>query len=194
MDNRDLKTASYVVLGMLSIGSRSGYEIRTSAVLSLKNFWGLSPVQIYPELKRLEDAGLIHGRDEPRGGRARRLFDVTPAGEQALTQWLRDLDDIGDFEWRDLGLLKLFFADALEPNEVLEHVAALRDRANGYVRTLDREIIPAGERTLERHGKRYPVVIAKFGREFHAWMADWCERLEADLAAESQPRSRRVAP
>ena len=191
MANPELKTTSYVVLGMLSIGSRSGYEIRASTALSLKNFWALSPVQIYPELKRLEQARLIRGRDEPRGGRPRRLFEVTAAGERALAQWLRDLEELGDFEWRDLGLLKLFFADALAPDEVLEHVAALRNRAEYYVRGLDREIIPAGQKTRERHGKRYPVVVAEFARDFHAWMAAWCDRFEAEVKAER--RSRRAS-
>jgi len=191
MASLELRPASYVVLGMLSIGSRSGYEIRSSAELSLRFFWAISPVQIYPELRRLEEGGLVEGRDEPRGGRARRLFELTAAGEQALRAWLAADEDLGEFEWRDVGLLKLFFADGMEPDDVERHLRRMRDRAEAYVARLEREIIPAGDKTRERHDKQYPVTVAEFARDFHAWMSTWCERFADEVADRGAPVRRR---
>ena len=107
-----LSNSAAAVLGMVALGARSGYEIRRAAELSLRFFWALGPPQIYAELKRLEQEGLITGRDDARGGRARRLYEITPAGEQALQAWLTDPDDVGALELRDPELLRLFFADA----------------------------------------------------------------------------------
>src|SRR3954447_19999632 len=79
-----LGNAAAAVLGMVALGARSGYEIRRAAELSLRFFWALGPPQIYAELARLEEAGLIAGRDESRGRRARRTYRVTKKGERVL--------------------------------------------------------------------------------------------------------------
>src|SRR3954465_11421430 len=82
-----LANAAAAVLGMVALGARSGYEIRRAAELSLRFFWALGPPQIYAELGRLEEAGLVAGQDESRGRRARRTYAITKAGERALGPW-----------------------------------------------------------------------------------------------------------
>ena len=61
-----------VVLGLLSLGPRSGYDIKTVVDRSTRFFWAASYGQIYPELRRLEDEGLIEGEDASNGARGRR--------------------------------------------------------------------------------------------------------------------------
>src|SRR5213592_3677521 len=105
-----------VLLGMLSLGPRSGYDIKAIVDRSTRFFWTASYGQIYPELKRLEQEGLIRGEDASTNGRARRAYDLTRKGERALDDWLRS-DRPLLLETRDEGLLKLFFSDALAPEE-----------------------------------------------------------------------------
>src|SRR5204863_458297 len=100
-----------VVLGLLSLGPRSGYDIKTVVDRSTRFFWAASYGQIYPELRRLEEEGLIEGEDAPNGGRGRRVFKLTAAGREALEEWL--LGPETTIEYRDESLLRLFFADAL---------------------------------------------------------------------------------
>src|SRR5437667_11616312 len=97
----DLPAPAYVVLGMVRLGARSGYEIKQAVEMSIRFFWTISQVQIYPSLKRLERAGLIRGRSEPQGKRPRRVFEITKAGEAALRDWLRQKEPM-PFELRDL--------------------------------------------------------------------------------------------
>ena len=54
----DLNPTAYVILGMLRNEARSGYEIKRMVDRSTRFFWAASYGQIYPELRRLEDAGL----------------------------------------------------------------------------------------------------------------------------------------
>src|SRR5215216_5611715 len=115
-DATDLNPTSYVVLGMLRLGKRTGYDIKQLVDKSTRFFWAASYGQIYPELKRLEEARLIVGEADPQGGRQRRAYDLTPEGDRVLDEWLRDATEAG-FEMRDLGLLKLFFADNLSADE-----------------------------------------------------------------------------
>src|SRR5262245_66602910 len=78
-----------VLLGLLASGPRSGYGIKKVVDRSTRFFWAASYGQIYPELKRLEADGLIEGEDRPNGGRSRRVYSLTPAGREALLEWMR---------------------------------------------------------------------------------------------------------
>src|SRR5438270_7884260 len=117
-DREDLTPTGRVILGMLALGKSSGYDIKQFVDKSTRHFWAASYGQIYPELKRLEDAGLVEGREEPTGGRARTLYDLTDPGRAALTNWLGSNEPVS-YELRDEGMLKLFFSDSL-PEQRLE--------------------------------------------------------------------------
>src|SRR3954468_18491263 len=111
----DLSPTAYVILGMVSGEPRSGYEIKSLVDNTTRFFWAASYGQIYPELRRLSEAGLIEGRPEPRGDRKRVSFKLTAAGRRELQRGLRE--PAQTFEMRDEGLLKLFFADAVSPED-----------------------------------------------------------------------------
>ena len=182
MDTPLTHTAA-AVLGMIDLGARSGYEIRRAAEQSVRFFWALGPPQVYAELKRLEAAGLIRGDDQPRGDRARRVFEVTDDGRRALRAWLTR-DERAPLELRDADLLRLFFADAVGEDAAREHVERIRRRSEAALRRFHREILPAAARTREG-GAEFPEHVARFGEELHEFIVDWCERLHASLAAEA---------
>lgn len=175
----DISNSGHVVLGMLFVGSRSGYEIRKSAELSLRHFWSISPPQIYTELGKLEAAGLVEGSDDHQGNRRRRLFTVTPAGREALHRWVLDEGD-SDFEMRDLLQVKLFFADVLEPDEVPVLLEQIRARSRRILRKFEREVSPAARKTVERHGVRFPPRVADLHVELHQYLLSWCDRVEQE--------------
>src|SRR5215210_5099613 len=110
----ELGKTAYVILGMLKLGRRTGYEIKSLVDVSTRFFWAASYGQIYPELKRLEASGLIRGQDDASDGRRRRAYELTSAGRGALHEWLTSgEDDVR--ELRHEGVLKLFFSDVLGP-------------------------------------------------------------------------------
>jgi DNA-binding PadR family transcriptional regulator len=69
----------------------SGYDIRKWIEWSMRFFYG-SPAysQIYTELKKLEQLGLVTSRVEDGGTRNRRLYKITEAGLDAVTQWANE--------------------------------------------------------------------------------------------------------
>src|SRR4051794_19859596 len=109
MSTADLSPTARVILGLLRFNPRTGYDIKSVIEVSTRFFWGASYGQIYPELKRLEGAGLVASEPSPRGARKRTVYRLTPAGEQALQAWLTDREHVV-FEYRDEWLLRLFFA------------------------------------------------------------------------------------
>ena len=170
-----LSPQDYVVLGMVGLGRRSGYEIKQSVELSIRFFWTISPAQIYPSLATLERAGLLQGRDEPQGRRRRRLYELTAAGSTTLAEWLSGSEPI-PFELRDIGMVKLFFADALTPSQAAGLLTAVRQRSDQRLGTL-RAIRPEAE-AAERQGNVYPLLTLELGIAFHQAMVDVCERFE----------------
>jgi PadR family transcriptional regulator, regulatory protein AphA len=172
----NLTATAYVILGFVRKEPRSGYEIKALVDNSTRFFWAASYGQIYPELKRLSEAGLITGSDSPTGGRKRTVYEITADGEEELRRWLRQRPDV--FEMRDEGLLKLFFADAL-PRE--EAVAILREmRARRLAVSEQLQAI----KDLKLKGEvedPFPLIVLEGGLEFSQWFADWCERMEAQL-------------
>src|SRR6187200_3150774 len=112
-----LSATAYVILGLVRNEPRSGYEIKAVVDNSSRFFWAASFGQIYPELKRLSEAGLIVGSDVPTGGRKRTVYEINSDGEYELRASLRQEPDT--FEMRDERLLKLFFADALPRAEAV---------------------------------------------------------------------------
>ena len=160
---------------MLALGMRSGYEIKQFVDKSTRFFWAASYGQIYPELQRLEEEGLVRGQADPAGGRARMTYELTEAGEQALQAWLRS-DDDPLYELRDEGMLKLFFSDSL-PERRIANIAAMRalqERKLAALRAI--EPMAAG------HGPEGPYLTLQLGIGLTQWLIDWCEATERRLA------------
>jgi DNA-binding PadR family transcriptional regulator len=170
-----LTSVTPVILGILDLGPRSGYDIKQLVDNSTRFFWAASYGQIYPELRRLAEAGLVEGASDPRGSRRRTVYRITPAGHAALREWLRS--PTLSLELRDEGFLKLFFAGALEREEALELVRSIRRRDEEIVTRLQ-----AIEPQAEAKGG-YPALVLQWGLGLHRFTAAWCEELERRLAA-----------
>jgi DNA-binding PadR family transcriptional regulator len=174
----ELTPTGCVILGMIALGRRTGYDIKQLVDQSTRHFWAASYGQIYPELRRLEEQGLVSGRPEPSGGRARTAYELTPAGEEALRGWLGS--ELGLlYELRDEGMLKLFFSD-FAPELRLENLRAMRaihERKRDQLlalRAAKRDHMPAG-----------PSLTLELGLGMTTWLIEWCQSTERRLAAES---------
>jgi PadR family transcriptional regulator, regulatory protein AphA len=173
----DLTPTGRVILGMITLGKRTGYDIKQFVDKTTRHFWAASYGQIYPELKRLEDQGLITGTPDPAGGRVRTVFDLTPAGREALEQWLHS-DAFAGAELRDEGMLKLFFSDAA-PERRVDNIRAMRHQAERKLQQLT-----ALEEMAGRHGPSGPHLTLELGLESTRCLINWCEQAEARLLAD----------
>src|ERR1044072_9605861 len=85
----DLSRTAYVILGLVCNETLCDYEIKAVVESSTRFFWAASYGQIYPELKRLAEAGLVEGIDASTGDRKRTRYAITADGEAELKDWLR---------------------------------------------------------------------------------------------------------
>lgn len=174
-----LKPSSYLILGMINRGRETGYEIKRAVDHSTRFFWAASFAQVYPELAKLEEGGYVVSADDAHGARPRKTYRLTDQGRGALEGWLRSRR-VPDSEFRDEGLLRLFFADAVALDEALELITRLRERAEEVERDFREQILPLAQSAPGR----FPLVVARTGAEYYSWRAGWFRALEEELAGE----------
>jgi DNA-binding PadR family transcriptional regulator len=73
-----------LLLASLEAGPRHGYAIMEALRTGSGGHFDLPTGTIYPALRRLERAGLVHGTWAEAGGRRRRVYELTAAGRRAL--------------------------------------------------------------------------------------------------------------
>ena len=176
MESEPLSPTARVLLGLLAGRRRTGYELKASIDKSTRFFWAASYGQIYPELKRLEEAGLVHSADEPHGGRRRTVYEITADGEAALHGWLTGSAPT-TFEMRDEALLKFYFAGTLDPEEAVEVLRAKRRQHEERLATLrgiEADVADVG-------GFSYRTL--RHGIQLHEFVIGWCREQERELAA-----------
>jgi PadR family transcriptional regulator, regulatory protein AphA len=186
-----LSPTARVILGMIRLGRRTGYDIKQLVDHSTRFFWAASYGQIYPELRRLEAAGLVEGRADATGGRQRTVYELTAAGERALEDWLTDPAEL-TYELRDEGLLKFFFADALSREQTIEHLRRMRTRHEATVGRL-REIEPYARAERDEHGHEFPYLTLQGGIAYHGSSARWCREMEEHLVELASPLAPKTA-
>jgi DNA-binding PadR family transcriptional regulator len=174
-----LSPTSYLVLGMVRLGVSSGYGVKKVADASTQNFWPISLALVYPELARLEEAGLLRRRADPQGGRARSAYTITAKGEKALTAWLRS-PKVAPVQIRDEAMLKLFLADALGEEDQLTLIRTLRERNRARRQELEQVAVPAAA-ALEAQGIHYVAAAARLSADLLRYAEGWLGRLERKL-------------
>ena len=173
----ELSATGKVILGMLAARPRSGYEIKQLVDNSARFFWAASYGQIYPELKRLEDAGLITGSDASQGGRQRNVYKLTAKGRRAAKDWIDREPEV--YELRDEGLLALFFAGAIDPARATEIARERAARAAETAATLRALWDDLEEKGTVEGPEHQPdsgsMTVLRYGIEMNEWVAQWFE-------------------
>lgn len=183
-----LRTVSYLVLGMVRFGATSGYAIKKAADAGTQAFWPTSLAQIYPELSRLTEAGLLIRHDDSQGGRSRAAYELTDAGEEALLTWLRSPVEAPP-HIRSEGMLRGFFADALPTEEQLVVLRRQQERIKEAKEHMFDGDLRAAAKAIDAGEMRYPIMLGDWGEgvlDFtYEWMGQVAEQLEEELSAEA---------
>jgi DNA-binding PadR family transcriptional regulator len=127
-------TLAHALLGVLAGGPRTGYGLVRHLAQSIAYAWPASHSQVYPELARLREGGLIReGAAAPRGGR---VWEITDAGLDEVRRWLRESEPSRTV--RNEAALRLFFLWLLEPEEVDAYLRAEAEHARAILEELER--------------------------------------------------------
>ncbi len=180
MQERDLQTTSYAVLGLLLGRSLSGYELAAVVGKSLARFWPIEKSQVYTELARLERLGYVRGRDVAQERLPdKRVFELTDAGRARFEGWLAHPGQQRERR-RNPFLVKLFFGDHLPAEQLRRLVAGHRAEAEADRATYQAIV----DHLAGRPGDRLGRATARYGlRRAEATIA-WCDEMVAELEGE----------
>jgi DNA-binding PadR family transcriptional regulator len=126
----ELTTTEAVVLGLLSEGERSGYDLLKRAEGSVAYMWTPAKSHLYAVLPRLVDAGLARRRNVRQQSRPdKQLYRLTPAGTAAVRQWVETAPPAS---WDEL-LLKVFFAKLASRDAVIGQLEDAREEQSAQL-------------------------------------------------------------
>lgn len=173
----------YAILGLLLEGPSSGYDLaRKFAGVIGAYAWDAKHSQIYPELHRLEQAGLIEVTS--RGARRRTEYRCTEEGVAELRGWLTTAPDSSGGV-RNEHALRLFLLAALDHQDAIEVLRHTQDTARAQADRLSQDVQRLQESTGTASGG--PLGLsAQYGiRSFHA-TAEWARWAMDQVAADAR--------
>ena len=164
------------ILGLISNGDKTGYEIMTVFRDSLNHFWTAQTSQIYRELQTMEKAGWIRQTHVPQTGKPdKNVFSITPAGHDELLRWLRESKLPAGI--RNPFLMKVFFMGELPVEENLAFFKAFREAS----------VFPDEGKQASTQADRYQQAVddpekavywkltIAFGQMYESMQREWCD-------------------
>ena len=107
-----------VVLAMLAKEPSHGYELRARLARALGPVAeGISEAQMYVTLARLEKGGFVARLDAPAQRSDRKVYCLTPAGQERVTEWMSDVSwprpDLAEFHMKLIAAAQGGLADPI---------------------------------------------------------------------------------
>lgn len=119
-----LTEAQWAVLGLLSLGECSGYDLSKQAEHNVNLILAPTKSRIYAVLPELLARGYVSRREVSQRGRPdKQLYRLTRSGRKAFEEWLNDTTPPVK---REPLLLKLFFGTQADAEALLEQVREFR--------------------------------------------------------------------
>jgi len=105
-----------VVLAMLAKEPSHGYELRARLARALGPVAeGINEAQMYVTLARLEKGGFVARLDAPAQRSDRKVYCLTPAGQERVTEWMSDVSwprpDLAEFHMKLIAAAQGALAD-----------------------------------------------------------------------------------
>ena len=162
-------------LGLLAQRPGSGYDLLRKFEKTMANVWSATQSQLYGELNKLADAGLIEVTD--MGPRGRKEYRITAAGRVELQRWVLNPED--DPPFRDASLLRVFLLGEIAPEQARQHMVAAAQHADAEVKRLEelRESIDWTDGDSLFFGR----AALEHGLRRYAMEADWARWVVGEL-------------
>jgi PadR family transcriptional regulator, regulatory protein AphA len=160
----------HALLGLLRDGPASGYDLLRIFKRSLHNAWPATQSQVYTELTKLADAGLLSVTAQ--GPRGRKEYALTDAGLAELRRWLLETEP--DLHPRSDGLLRVFLLGALTRDQARDYLAWLAARSAediAVLEALEADINWDDNDDITRYGR----LVLEYGKRLSAMSEDWAK-------------------
>ena len=158
-------------LGLLAQHPGSGYDLLKRFEKSMANVWPATQSQLYGELNKLAEAGLIEVTDI--GPRGRKEYGVTDAGRAELLRWVTNPQD--DPPYRSAELLRVFLLGEIPPAQAREHMVSVAEHADAQLKRYQelRDCVDWDDDDADFYGR----TALEYGLRRAAMEAEWARWL-----------------
>ncbi|KRF13917.1 PadR family transcriptional regulator [Nocardioides sp. Soil797] len=191
MKTTDATTSNlgHAILGLLARTPLTGYDLAQRMRRPIGYFWSARHSQIYPELARLEAAGLIrHEVIDGAGPRPTKRYSLAPAGLAALRDWV--VAEPSPQPVRDLEVLRLWSMWTVAPESAIELVESCRRDHRTRLAEYETELAEFAQ-LPEARDPGAPLfasrVTLEYGIRTQRAAVDWCEWMLGELVDASPP-------
>lgn len=179
-----MSSIRFALLTLLAREPLSGYDIKQQMNSRIGPFWKVGSNQVYPELSKLESEGLVklHGVEQHTYRPARKLYEITDAGREALIEWTIEPGELGTV--RDEFLLKVYNTWLVDPKKMIQRIEVIRkqheEKLNTYLAKVE-ELTQMLDPTNKQDPIASSIPVVEFGVEYERLYIEWCDRLMKKL-------------
>ncbi len=180
---KKINQSQFAILGFLAnCGPLSGYDIRKITQDSTAHFWQESIGHIYPTLTRMLKAGFIReAGDQPTDDkRQKKMFEITPLGEEAFQDWMRQ--PAKHSPARCEIVLKLYFGSQVSADILVNHLKRDLFLHQEELRELQRSTEIMEQSDLSDQDKLFRRMTLDYGiksvQAHMGWLEHWIEELK----------------
>jgi len=125
-----MKKTRYVLLGLLQEEDLSGYEMKKIIDKRMSFFWQESFGQIYPELNKMAEEGLVEILGTESEGNIKRekiRYKIIPKGEKEFKKWMEEENEKDTV--RSEFLLKMYLSTPKNIEETQRHIIKFKEQS-----------------------------------------------------------------
>jgi DNA-binding PadR family transcriptional regulator len=166
----------YAVLGLLSKEQLTGYDLAQKFHSHISHFWNAHHTQIYRELQKLENEGLVsHRLVEQQDRPDKKIYTLTDLGLHDLLAWMGEPPK--DPSMKNETLLRVSLFHLIPPAQAVEFLEAAKAKHEAILFAMqswsaanlgDAAVAPSRENVGE-------VLTLDFGMRFVQTWIEWCE-------------------
>jgi DNA-binding PadR family transcriptional regulator len=169
-------SVKYAILGLLHYKDMHGYRIKKHLERNFGHMWSINCGQIYPNLKMMEEKGLVTATQIPQQGRPnKRLYSITPEGKAAFKRWLESNPE-KKMILRDPFLMRLVFFGFGKKERALE---IIQEQIQLYEEQLEHRKDNVAR--WQRHDV-YVRLVAELGVNFNEMFLDWLRHAKREIS------------
>lgn len=177
-----MKKTRYVILGLLKEENLSGYEMKKIIDKRMSFFWQESFGQIYPELNKMTEEGLLevfNTGSEENTKREKIKYKISTKGEEELKKWMEQENEKDTV--RSEFLLKMYLSTPENIEEMRNHIIKFKEQSEEKL-----ELFNLCEAQLKQlidvHSNHKQILyVLNLGIRQAKLYIDWCEEVLRDL-------------
>lgn len=172
------------ILGLLSYGDMTGYDLSKYFNQSLNFFWQAQRSQIYRDLKNLAEKNLVTTEKVLQEGKPdKKVYSLTNKGEEKLVDWINQYSIEEALKTRNSFLMRIFFSakgDKEKLQQALEDYIEQNQAQLNQLETTEEEFITQEQPELENEQLYWQMTIKKGYYDYKANI-EWAKDILAML-------------